>query len=92
MADGNFPSSGPALILLSGLPGSGKTTFARALATRVEFCHIESDEVRRRILERIPLGRMGRPEEVAEVVAFLATGGSYVTGSVIHVNGGMYGG
>jgi 3-oxoacyl-[acyl-carrier protein] reductase len=50
------------------------------------------DEVRTRILERIPLGRMGRPEEVAEVVAFLATAGSYVTGSVIHVNGGMYGG
>jgi 3-oxoacyl-[acyl-carrier protein] reductase len=50
------------------------------------------DEVRTRILERIPLGRMGRPEEVAEVVAFLATGGSYITGSVIHVNGGMYGG
>lgn len=50
------------------------------------------DEVRRRILERIPLGRMGRPEEVAEVVAFLATSGTYVTGSVIHVNGGMYGG
>jgi 3-oxoacyl-[acyl-carrier protein] reductase len=50
------------------------------------------DEVRSRILERVPLGRMGRPEEVAEVVAFLATAGSYVTGSVIHVNGGMYGG
>ena len=45
-----------------------------------------------RILERIPLGRMGRPEEVAEVVAFLATEGGYITGSVIHVNGGMYGG
>jgi 3-oxoacyl-[acyl-carrier protein] reductase len=50
------------------------------------------EEVKARLLERIPLGRMGRPEEVAEVVAFLATSGSYVTGSVIHVNGGMYGG
>ncbi len=50
------------------------------------------DEVRARILDRIPLGRMGRPEEVAEVVAFLATGATYVTGSVVHVNGGMYGG
>ena len=50
------------------------------------------DEVKSRILDRIPLGRMGRPEEVAEVVAFLATSGSYITGSVVHVNGGMYGG
>jgi 3-oxoacyl-[acyl-carrier protein] reductase len=49
-------------------------------------------EVRSRILERIPLGRMGRPAEVAEVVAFLATGATYVTGTVVHVNGGMYGG
>ncbi len=49
-------------------------------------------ELKARLLERIPLGRMGRPEEVAEVVAFLATSASYVTGSVIHVNGGMYGG
>jgi 3-oxoacyl-[acyl-carrier protein] reductase len=44
------------------------------------------------ILGRVPLGRMGRPEEIAEVVGFLATAGSYITGSVIHVNGGMYGG
>jgi 3-oxoacyl-[acyl-carrier protein] reductase len=51
-----------------------------------------SDEVRAKILERIPLGRMGRPEEVAEVVAFLATSASYVTGTVVHVNGGLYGG
>ena len=51
-----------------------------------------SAEVRDRILERIPLGRMGRPEEVAEVVAFLATRADYIHGTVIHVNGGLYGG
>lgn len=50
------------------------------------------EEVKAEILGRIPLGRMGRPEEVAEVVGFLATSGSYITGTVIHVNGGMYGG
>ena len=35
---------------------------------------------------------MGTAEEIADVVAFLATRGSYVNGTVIHVNGGMYGG
>jgi 3-oxoacyl-[acyl-carrier protein] reductase len=47
-------------------------------------------EIKETILKQIPLGRMGKPEEVAEVVAFLATKGSYVTGTVIHVNGGLY--
>jgi len=50
------------------------------------------EEVQAVILAGIPLGRMGRPEEVAEVVGFLATAGSYITGTAIHVNGGMYGG
>jgi len=50
------------------------------------------EEVRAGILAGIPLNRMGRPEEVAEVVGFLATAGSYITGTVIHVNGGLYGG
>lgn len=50
------------------------------------------EEVQKRIFEGITLGRIGRPEEVADVVAFLATRGSYITGSVIHVNGGLYGG
>jgi len=49
-------------------------------------------EVKQSILDRIPLGRMGAAHEVADVVAFLATRGSYVNGTVIHVNGGMYGG
>ena len=50
------------------------------------------DDVQQKILENIPLGRMGSPEEVADVVAFLAGRGTYITGSVIHVNGGLYGG
>lgn len=49
-------------------------------------------EIKQRILENVTLSRMGRADEVADVVAFLATKGSYITGSVIHVNGGLYGG
>jgi 3-oxoacyl-[acyl-carrier protein] reductase len=50
------------------------------------------EAARAQILGRVPLGRMGTPDEIAEVVEFLATRGSYITGSVLHVNGGMYGG
>ena len=49
-------------------------------------------EVKDGILARIPQGRMGTADEVADVVSFLATRGHYVNGSVLHVNGGMYGG
>ncbi len=48
-------------------------------------------EVRQKLLEQIPLRRFGEPEAVAESVAYLVgPGGSYVTGQVLHVNGGMY--
>lgn len=50
------------------------------------------EEVKQAILAKIPMGRTGSPEEIADVVAFLATRGNYINGSVIHVNGGMYGG
>lgn len=51
-----------------------------------------SDDIRQEITRNIPLGRMGRPEEIADVVAFLASRATYITGTVIHVNGGLYGG
>jgi 3-oxoacyl-[acyl-carrier protein] reductase len=46
---------------------------------------------RKALLEQIPLGRLGEPQEVAAAVAYLASpGAAYVTGTVLHVNGGMY--
>ena len=50
------------------------------------------EEVKQGILARIPQGRMGTADEVADVVSYLATRASYINGSVVHVNGGMYGG
>jgi 3-oxoacyl-[acyl-carrier protein] reductase len=43
------------------------------------------------LLAQIPLGRLGEAQDVAAAVAYLASpGGGYVTGAVLHVNGGMY--
>ncbi len=50
------------------------------------------DEAQRAaLIQHIPLGRLGRPEDVAAAVLFLASSGAdYVTGSTLHVNGGMH--
>lgn len=51
-----------------------------------------AEEIQQNILKEIPLGRMGKPEDVAEVVAFLSRQGGYINGSIVHVNGGVYSG
>ncbi len=49
------------------------------------------DNQKAMLLGNIPLGRLGTPEDIAAAVAFLTSpAASYVTGSTIHVNGGMY--
>jgi len=49
------------------------------------------DEIKESYKKQIPLGRFGKPEEVARVVLFLASPmADYITGETIHVNGGMY--
>jgi 3-oxoacyl-(acyl-carrier-protein) reductase len=52
------------------------------------FNRLPSD-VQQKILEKIPLKRVGNPEEVAKLVAFLAIDGGYITGHVIQIDGGL---
>lgn len=87
----------------AGLIGMTKT-LAQELASRtitvnaVTPGYIETDmtaelpeKAREMMLERIPLGSVGKAEDVAEAVAFLATDRArYITGHVLAVNGGMY--
>lgn len=62
-------------------PGFIETAMTKAL----------SQEVRNTLISQIPMGRLGTPEDVANAVKFLASDeASYITGQVIHVNGGMY--
>jgi len=52
----------------------------------------EDKEASRRILSRTPLGRIGQPEEIAAIAAFLASDdASYITGQTIYADGGRLG-
>jgi 3-oxoacyl-[acyl-carrier protein] reductase len=48
------------------------------------------EEIIKNYTDKIPLKRMGTPDDIAQAVLFFATGGSYVTGQVLEVNGGLY--
>ncbi|MBN1510892.1 MAG: SDR family oxidoreductase [Phycisphaerae bacterium] len=71
---------------------------ARALAPTVQvnsvapgiamFPEDYGDEVRQRLVDKVPLKRAGTPEDIARTVRFLAESGDYVTGQILNVDGG----
>ncbi len=87
----------------AGLIGFTKT-LAKELATRnitvnavapgfieTDMTENLSEDIKQGFLSQIPMGRFGKPEDVAGVVLFLASDlSNYITGEVIHVNGGLF--
>jgi 3-oxoacyl-[acyl-carrier protein] reductase len=62
-------------------PGFIETDMTRAL----------SEQQREGIIGQVPLGRLGAPDDIAQAAAFLASpAAAYITGTTLHVNGGMY--
>ncbi|MGA8207263.1 MAG: 3-oxoacyl-ACP reductase FabG [Candidatus Dormiibacterota bacterium] len=67
-------------------PGFVDTAMTRAVAERL---HMPLEDFQREAAARVPLGRLGQPEDIAAVIAFLCSAdASYVSGQVIYVNGG----
>ena len=58
--------------------------------TETEMLQQVPEKIREKILAKIPMGRFGKPEEIARAVVFLAADGDYITGQQINVNGGVY--
>ena len=87
----------------AGLIGLTKSV-ARELASRNIRCnavspgfietdvtHVLGEDLKKNLLGQVPLGRLGRSEDVAQAVLFLASdAAAYVTGETLKVNGGMY--
>lgn len=102
-AETGSAGQGPYVAAKAGLIGLTKT-WAREYASRGITCnavspgYIDTDMTaselpaarRAELIKSIPLGRVGRPEDVAEAVAYLASpAAAYVTGEVLRVNGGL---
>jgi acetoacetyl-CoA reductase len=58
--------------------------------TETDMLQMVPEEIRRRLLEKIPLGRFGQSDEVAACVRYIVTEGNYMTGQAISINGGVY--
>lgn len=86
----------------AGIIGFTKTAaleFARSHITVNAICpgFIETDmytsvpeKVKENIVKRIPLGRVGTPQEVARAVRYLIVDGDYITGQTLNINGGIF--
>ena len=88
------------IIVLSSPSGAGKTTLAKKNITinsvspgfiLSEMTNKISEDHTELLKSRISLNKFGKPEDVANTVAFLSSNlADYITGETIHVNGGMY--
>jgi 3-oxoacyl-(acyl-carrier-protein) reductase len=58
--------------------------------TETDMVGAMPEPAKQKVLEHIPMGRFGRPEEMAHAATFLIAHGDYITGQVIAVNGGLY--
>lgn len=58
--------------------------------TETEMLAQVPENIRQKIMARVPMARFGKPEEIARAVVFIAAEGDYITGQQINVNGGVY--
>ncbi|MBI1921102.1 MAG: 3-oxoacyl-[acyl-carrier-protein] reductase [Geobacter sp.] len=73
---------------------AGRNITVNAIAPgfiETDMTEILSEKVKEGLMQQIPMGRLGAPDDVANAVFFLVSGlGDYITGHVLSVNGGMY--
>ena len=58
--------------------------------TETDMLWTVPENIRQRILDKIPMGRFGKPEEIASCVRYIVTEADYMTAQAISINGGVY--